>query len=123
MIKIISKKRFTNLMERIDDLTLELEYLQGEYNKLLEQVDIFNADNKKKAKEIAKLKIELEDTKGFLEQEKACSKALRKERDKDKKPKKTEATKRLEKLVKDCGGDVMTIKKKTTKPKKEKINE
>lgn len=32
--------------------------------------------------EIAKLKIELEDTNGFLEQEKECSNALRKERTK-----------------------------------------
>lgn len=89
MIKIISKKKYKNLLDRIDDLTLDIDYLKGENDKLEEQVKIFNDDNKKKEKttkkqkeEIAKLKIELEDTKGFLEQEKACSNALRQEREK-----------------------------------------
>lgn len=34
-------------------------------------------------------------------------------------PKKSEATKKLEKLVEDCGGDVMTVKRKKGRPKKE----
>ena len=43
--------------------------------------------------ELAKIKIDLEDTKGFLEQEKECSNALRKERTK------------LRKMVTRLGGD------------------
>ena len=77
MIKIISKRKYENLLDRIDDLTLDLEHLQGENDKLEEQVKIFNADNKKKKEQITKLKIELEDTKEFLKHEKECSSALR----------------------------------------------
>lgn len=160
MIKIISKKKYENLLDRIDDLTLDIDYLKGENDKLEDQVKIFNEDNKrlryleqsyyiyknnkkgsdycffygtdnmnigcfldsgeilcfasksivdsdrkykkiskedfihdfvrplikenrKQKEEIAKLKIELEDTKGFLAQEKACSNALREAINKD----------------------------------------
>lgn len=48
---------------------------------------------RKLREQIAKLTIDLEDTKGFLEQEKACSEALRKERTK------------LRKQVKKLGGE------------------
>lgn len=50
------------------------------------QTDIANSNIKSNRKtkelkeEIARLKIELEDTKGFLEQEKACSSELRKQK-------------------------------------------
>ena len=51
-------------------------------------------EHEKKLKEkIARLTFELEDTKGFLEQEKACSEALRKERTK------------LRKQIKKLGGE------------------
>ena len=48
---------------------------------------------KKLREKIAKLTLDLEDTRGFLEQEKACSEALRKERTK------------LRKQVKKLGGE------------------
>lgn len=48
--------------------------------KLMEENHILTNDNKELNELVAKLRIELEDTKGFLEQEKALTKALRKER-------------------------------------------
>ena len=50
------------------------------YKKILENNTKLYYDKRKLKEEIAKLTIELEDKKGFLEQEKACSNALRKER-------------------------------------------
>lgn len=63
MIKIISKKKYENLLDRIDDLTLDLDYIQGEKNKLEDQVKIFNEDNKNKAKVILELTEKLDNQK------------------------------------------------------------
>ena len=48
--------------------------------KLMEENHILTNDNKELNELVAKLRIELEDTKGFLEQEKQVTKALKKER-------------------------------------------
>ena len=50
--------------------------------KLMEENHILTNDNKELNELVAKLRIELEDTKGFLEQEKEVTKALKKERTK-----------------------------------------
>lgn len=69
-------------------------------DKLIEQCSKIGAENVNYQKQIKKLKeqntqltFELEDTKGFLEQEKECTKELRKERTK------------LRKMVTKLGGD------------------
>lgn len=96
MIKIINNKMYENMIGKINQLQDDVEWSNNYINNLESDNELKNnkidllakeiAQLKNKNKQlkanIAQLKIELEDTKGFLEQEKACSNALRKERDK-----------------------------------------
>lgn len=58
MIKIISKQKYENLLDRIDELTLDLEDMTEQYEKAQHNSEVFHKDNKEKD-EIIKLKDEM----------------------------------------------------------------
>lgn len=77
---------FKNYKKLYESTKNNLKVMQERNADLYERCIVYQEqakDHEKKLKEkIAKLSFELEDTQGFLEQEKACSEALRKERTK-----------------------------------------
>lgn len=79
-MKIISNKKWKEINDTLDDYKFELEYQKDQYKIVNDQKLILIEDNKKKAFEIADLKIKLGDINEFLRLEKECSNALRKER-------------------------------------------
>ena len=79
-MKIISNKKWKEINDTLDDYKFELEYQKDQYKIVNDQKLILIEDNKKKAFEIADLKIKLGDSNEFLRLEKECSNALRKER-------------------------------------------
>ena len=73
-------KLFKNYKKMYNEEKIEKEDYINSLKKAI-KINNKNVDKVQELKkEVARLKIELEDTKGFLEQEKACSNALRKER-------------------------------------------
>lgn len=92
-MRIVTKKQENKYKKQIDDMILDLkldiDYEKGQTKIALEQVNYLIKENKRLEKynnenkeELARTKIDLIDTRGFLEQEKQCSNALRKERTK-----------------------------------------
>lgn len=79
-MRIISNKKWKEINDTLDDYKFELEYQKDQYKIVNDQKLILIEDNKKKAFEIADLKIKLGDINEFLRLEKECSNALRKER-------------------------------------------
>lgn len=79
-MRIISNKKWKEINDTLDDYKFELEYQKDQYKIVNDQKLILIEDNKKKAFEIADLKIKLGDSNEFLRLEKECSNALRKER-------------------------------------------
>ena len=81
-----NRKAYETRYKQIKEENIELQKGSGlaELRKtninLMTENHILEKDNKELNELVAKLRIELEDTKGFLEQEKAVTKALRKER-------------------------------------------
>ena len=76
-------KNYKKLYESTrNNLKLMQERNADLYKRGIEYQEQAKEHEKKLKEKIAKLTLELEDTRGFLEQEKACSEALRKERTK-----------------------------------------
>lgn len=103
-MRIITRKQEEKykkeLDEKILELNLDIDYEKDQKNIALAQVEYLVKENKKlerynkeNKEELARTKIELIDTQGFLVQEKECSQALRKERTK------------LRKMVTKLGGE------------------
>jgi hypothetical protein len=80
-----NRKAYETRYKQIKEENIELQKGSGLAElrktniKLMEENHILTNDNKELNEIVAKLRIELEDTKGFLEQEKEVTKALRKE--------------------------------------------
>lgn len=85
-IELKNRKAYETRYKQIKEENIELQKSSGLAElrktniKLMEENHILTNDNKELNELVAKLKIELEDTKGFLEQEKQVTKALKKER-------------------------------------------
>lgn len=78
------EKRYREIKKENEDLQVEKGYaeLNQKVEKLMNENYELGCEVRALKEELAKTKIELEDTKGFLKQEKECSNALRKERTK-----------------------------------------
>ena len=76
------EERYKQIHEQYVELQKEsgLAELRKTNINLITENHILEKDNKELNELVAKLRIELEDTKGFLEQEKEVTKALKKER-------------------------------------------
>ena len=92
-MRIITRKQEEKFKKEIDEmilnLKLDIDYEKDQKRIALNQVEYLVKENKKlerynkeNKEELARTKIELIDTQGFLAQEKECSQALRKERTK-----------------------------------------
>lgn len=103
-MRIITRKQEEKFKKELDEkileLNLDIDYEKDQKNIALAQVEYLVKENKKlerynreNKEELARTKIELIDTQGFLAQEKECSQALRKERTK------------LRKMVTKLGGE------------------
>ena len=55
MIKIISRKKYNELLDHIDDIELDNKTLIEDNENYFSQVKVLNADNKAKTKELEKL--------------------------------------------------------------------
>ena len=81
-----NRKAYETRYKQIKEENIELQKGSGLAElrkaniKLMEENHILTNDNKELNELVAKLRIELEDTKNFLEQEKQVTKALKKER-------------------------------------------
>ena len=81
-----NRKAYETRYKQIKEENIELQKGSGLAElrktniKLMEENHILTNDNKELNELVAKLRIELEDTKGFLEQEKQVTKSLKKER-------------------------------------------
>lgn len=74
------------IFKKYDLLKNNIKILQARnedlYKRNIAHQEQYQAELKKRSEEIAKLKIEVEDTRGFLEQETQAKEALKKERTK-----------------------------------------
>lgn len=74
------------IFKKYDLLKNNIKILQARnedlYKRNIAHQEQYQAELKKRSEEIARLKIELEDTRGFLEQETQAKEALKKERTK-----------------------------------------